>query len=542
VIGGLEFGGVPSSRSAVAAGSPPPGDSGGGGVDTAPRRGRLFPGEQRVPVPADLDLAGAPATSTPHPRGGGSADVVAAEVLVRRGLYQDAGAVLPRQPPDNAPMARRTRWAVTAAAIHYWGAGDVEAAYRVLGDVGGPVAEGHRAGFMLLDGCPRAALAAGEKVLCDRRVPDEAIPPAVTTVVVAASLVGRFDRAMAAIDRARSARLGFAELDYVHCFALLVAGRVEQARRMAEDGHRDAVAAGNVAAAAGWLTLRGQVAKARGDLVTAIVDLKTASRLLEGYGMRLVLAQCLADLAAARAVFGDRDGARQTLRLTADWAPASRLFTPWFTLSQAWNTAAGGDTTLAARQAGAAADRAMASGQYAVEAVARYDVARLGNPNAAQHRLAALAGVVQGPVVPAMADAAAALARSAPGALDAATARFTELGMDLLATETATASDALRRAAAPPGAAACPDATTPLLRLTAPLVELTGRERDVALLAAGGLTSPTIGHRLRLSARTVDNYLSRAYQKLGVTSRRDLAPLVIGGQPPPPIHARGEHR
>jgi DNA-binding CsgD family transcriptional regulator len=539
VIAGLEFGGAASSRSAVPAGSaPPPEGAGAGAVDTVPRKGRLLSEAQRMLATLDLDLAHARATSARHAPGGGPADEAAAEVLVRRGLYQDAGAVLPRQPPSNAPLTRRTRWAVTAAAIQYWGAGDVEAAYRVLDDVGGPVADAHRAGFMLLDGRPRAALAAGEKVLGDRHVPDEAIPPAVTTVVIAASLAGRFDRAMAAVDRAEPARVEFAELGYVHCFALLMAGRVEPARRLAGDGHRDAVAAGNIAAAAGWSTLRGQVAKARGDLATAIIDLETASRLLEGYGMRLVLTQCLADLAAARAMSGDRDGARQTLRLTADRTPASRLCTPWLALSQAWTTAASGDTTLAARQAGAAADRAMASGQYAVEAVARYDVARLGNPGAVRDRLAALAGTVQGPVAPAMAGAAAALARSAPVALDVATARFAELGMDLLAAETATAAAALRNTATPAGAAAA----TPLLRLTAPLVELTRRERDVALLAAGGFTSPAIGHRLRLSARTVDNYLSRAYQKLGVTSRRDLAPLVIGDRPHPPNHAKGEHR
>ncbi|MFD0574455.1 LuxR C-terminal-related transcriptional regulator [Kitasatospora gansuensis] len=82
-----------------------------------------------------------------------------------------------------------------------------------------------------------------------------------------------------------------------------------------------------------------------------------------------------------------------------------------------------------------------------------------------------------------------------------------------------------------PSAIACRNATTPLLQLTAPLAELTGRERDVALLAANGFTSPAIGHRLGLSARTVDNTLGRTYQKLGVTSRRDLAPLVVGDRP-----------
>jgi DNA-binding CsgD family transcriptional regulator len=68
---------------------------------------------------------------------------------------------------------------------------------------------------------------------------------------------------------------------------------------------------------------------------------------------------------------------------------------------------------------------------------------------------------------------------------------------------------------------------TPPLRLVEPLVGLTGRERDVAFLAAAGLTSSSIAGRLRLSVRTVDNYLGRIYQKLGMVGRRDLGRLVM---------------
>ncbi|WP_457030729.1 helix-turn-helix transcriptional regulator [Kitasatospora sp. P5_F3] len=356
---------------------------------------------------------------------------------------------------------------------------------------------------LLLDGCHHAAPAARQKVLRDRQVPDG------------------------------PGRPWFAEIGYAHCFALLLAGQVRHACRMAENGYRDEVAAGNIAVAGGWSALRGQVA----NVATAIADAETASRLFDSGNSCLVPAPRLAELA----VFGNQAGAQQT-RQFADQAPESRLCVPWLALSQAWTTAAGGDTTLAARQALSAADIAMALGQYAVEATASYDVARLGNPNAVRHRLAALADLVPGPVVPAMAGATAALARSDPAALDLATANFTELGMDLLAAETATAAAALGHPSTPPGAVADPNAPTPLLQLTAPLVELTSRERDVALLAANGFTSPAIGHRLGLSARTVDNYLGRTYQKLGVTSRRNLAPLVIGDRPQPPVHAEGKQR
>lgn len=396
---------------------------------------------------------------------------------------------------------------------------------KVLADVDDPVPGAHRAALMLLDGRTASALAEGDRVLRDRTLSGAAIIPAVATVVVGSSLSGRFDRARIAIEQAGLAWWEFAVLGYVQCFSLVMAGRVAEARRMAEDGHREAVAEGKVVVAAGWSMLRGLVAHARGDLATAVETLDIAVRLLERHDPYRMLAPCLAWLASARAMTGERTKAQHTLRLAAG-APVSRLFTPLFGLSQAWTTAAGGDTTLAARQADAAADIAMAAGQFAVEAVARYDVARLGDPHSAHRRLATLAELVQGRLAPTLAGAAAALARSDANGLDRAAAAFTTLGFDLLAEETATASAAIRNQTAVVPAV-CPNAATPLLRLTPALAGLTRRERDVALLVVDGMTSSAIGKRLRLSARTVDNYLGRIYQKLGVTNRRDVVPLVV---------------
>ena len=45
-------------------------------------------------------------------------------------------------------------------------------------------------------------------------------------------------------------------------------------------------------------------------------------------------------------------------------------------------------------------------------------------------------------------------------------------------------------------------------------------------LAAHGLTSSAIAERLHVSTRTVEGHLLRAYQKLGVRSREDLARLL----------------
>ncbi len=52
---------------------------------------------------------------------------------------------------------------------------------------------------------------------------------------------------------------------------------------------------------------------------------------------------------------------------------------------------------------------------------------------------------------------------------------------------------------------------------------LTGRERQIARLAAAGVPSKEIADQLYLSSRTVDNHLMRVYAKLGVTGRAELA-------------------
>ncbi|MET8286480.1 AAA family ATPase [Streptomyces sp. NPDC005132] len=70
---------------------------------------------------------------------------------------------------------------------------------------------------------------------------------------------------------------------------------------------------------------------------------------------------------------------------------------------------------------------------------------------------------------------------------------------------------------------------------------LTGSERRIAALAAGGRTNAEIAELLHLARRTVETHLTSAYRKLGIRRRAELT-AVIGGRAPDqgePVEVRG---
>jgi DNA-binding NarL/FixJ family response regulator len=63
-------------------------------------------------------------------------------------------------------------------------------------------------------------------------------------------------------------------------------------------------------------------------------------------------------------------------------------------------------------------------------------------------------------------------------------------------------------------------------RFNATAVNLTGREREISRLVAGGLSNPQIASRLVLSVRTVESHLHRIMRKTGTANRGELAAYV----------------
>jgi DNA-binding CsgD family transcriptional regulator len=139
------------------------------------------------------------------------------------------------------------------------------------------------------------------------------------------------------------------------------------------------------------------------------------------------------------------------------------------------------------------------------------------------------------------ADHAVALLRRDGGALLEVAERFAAQDALLLAAEAADAAaaahreggrEASARSAAQRAAAfleGCEGARPPSLDDEPVVDELTVREREVAMLAAAGLTSRQIADRLVVSIRTVENHLHRAYRKLGISRREDLTRLLARG-------------
>ncbi|MDN5932224.1 MAG: helix-turn-helix transcriptional regulator, partial [Pseudonocardia sp.] len=55
---------------------------------------------------------------------------------------------------------------------------------------------------------------------------------------------------------------------------------------------------------------------------------------------------------------------------------------------------------------------------------------------------------------------------------------------------------------------------------------LTGREQEIGRLILAGLTYKQIGQRLYISAKTVEHYVARMRQRLGVATRGEMFALL----------------
>ncbi|QDP94585.1 AAA family ATPase [Microlunatus elymi] len=341
-----------------------------------------------------------------------------------------------------------------------------------------------------------------------------------------------FTNVAAAADVASAA----AEATLQQALCLTLDGQADQATAMVsaiQDAlvhSPDAINRGLSALALGkCLLLQGKPAEARGPLMDAEVAFRSA----EVGGSR---SWALAMLAQTAALTGDMTTARRWLGQSRERALDRRVArTEEDAVAAAvWIAVLEGDATGAARIAVEGAEQ-LRELPMPRAGLLHLSVRVGGSASAVRRPLQELADSSECTFPGLLADHVDATAGDDAIALEHCAERFAERGLRLLAAEAAAQASVSHAASARSSAASrtavrsqqlaagSAGVRTPLLLDERPRwPELSRREREVARLAADGLSNAAIASRLVLSVRTVESHLYQAYAKLGVESRAEL--------------------
>ena len=235
------------------------------------------------------------------------------------------------------------------------------------------------------------------------------------TEIPALVATGRCDTALALVDDAYAEHqrldhlsvIAHPGIHMVHKLrALLDAGRLAEATDLAARGYEQASRAGPPLGRTWYLLGLGRAALLAGQPRTAQRWLSEAAVLSMGTGFDGPHRLQLSLLATAQAWLGDIDAATSTLA-ELDATPWSAFFEAEHDLGRAWTAAVGGDPVRARQVLADAAARAGDAGERGSQAWLLHHLVRLGGAAAVAPRLAALATVCEGALVPAYAAHAA---------------------------------------------------------------------------------------------------------------------------------------
>jgi len=382
------------------------------------------------------------------------------------------------------------------------------------------------------------ALTAARSLVADPTLPDEIIMHALLTLIGTA--ISRDDQPLISegIELARPlAGRVIAHLPEapgaVELYGLLrhaARSDVAEIRRVGEPGLASAEARrdpirGEYAHLLAWARLLAGDAHASIALLlgaTALDDLWSRSN---GPWIDSVLARAL--------LLGGRPAAARALLDAVIAEPSTGLQQPHIAAASSLLAAERGDLHRAGAASVASSATFFATGMRTAGVDALYDGVRYGSLEAAERlrRLPAHEPIHRARVRHAralLAGDAAALVRVAEAlaelefgwyALETAAQGFARAREDPARRRSALAWLTELRAAAP---ALCSPVARELLVPRA----VTARERELALLAAGGASDRDIGATLGISARTVGTHLGRAYLKIGVEGRTQLAAVL----------------
>ncbi|MDT5241202.1 MAG: hypothetical protein QOD97_3400 [Mycobacterium sp.] len=505
----------------------------------------------------DLDLAerfGTAAVAS------GSAEAVKLLALNRflAGSGSDAERFL--RDLDSGDNGDRHRWATLRAANLIWMLGRPKEAAETLADLAETAeTDAERAARYAVEAGVDAVFArceaAEEKAraaLESGTLSDLNAMLAAVALVMASGALGYGDAiapvAQAALDRATNSfetshmRFWFGG---VYARACRLTGRIEECQRAAELLYALAKDMPSLAYA-NLAFLKGHAELMRGDLRTAERMLHEALAGVENYGITTGLRPaCTFALAETHAKLGEADAAAAMLAEARQSVKEDFLFMQTgLATATGWTLAAGGSLTGAIETVLAAATVARDRGQpthelSCLQAAVQWGVT-VELPDVAA-RARELAGELSMPLADAVAaHAESLLTRNGEGLL-AASEAYQAIGDRCTAADAAaqaavafTGSQSRSRGLFAASVSAqlasdCGGLCTPATRSPASPTPLTARQREVAELVAAGLSDKEIADRLYTSVRTVEGHLLRARQRVGATSRADLARIMRAG-------------
>jgi DNA-binding CsgD family transcriptional regulator len=318
--------------------------------------------------------------------------------------------------------------------------------------------------------------------------------------------------------------------------ALIPSGRLGEADELLTMAYRELMdhpAAEARAFVADWLAV---LHLEQGRPVSAFRRASEAYTLYQQLGRSILAQRSYVTAAHALAMTGRAKQAAETLAALDALPPIFKAFRTAVLQARAWVAAGAGDLPAARARLEEAADVGEEVGHLIGAASALHGLARLGHARQVAGRLADLAAQVDGEFVAARAAYASAVADRDGQALHAVSQTFEGLGANLYAAEASVEAAAVlrrdggraREAAAEENRAAqllsrCEGAVTPVVRTITARSRLTPGELDAAVQAAAGRSNKQIAADSHISVRTVENHLQHVYEKLGISSRRELA-------------------